>query len=72
MLAAVLGSLDEWLEAPAEDVLAAWSERDALRGQRVRWAAGEGVAAGIDASGALVVETDDGRIALDAGEVHLS
>jgi BirA family transcriptional regulator, biotin operon repressor / biotin---[acetyl-CoA-carboxylase] ligase len=72
VLAAVLGSLDEWLEAPAEDVLAAWSERDALRGQRVRWAAGEGVAAGIDASGALVVETDDGRVALDAGEVHLS
>ena len=71
VLAAVLGSLDEWLEAPAEDVLAAWSERDALRGQRVRWAAGEGVAAGIDASGALVVETDDGRVALDAGEVHL-
>ena len=72
VLAAVLGSLDEWLEAPAEDVLAAWSERDALRGQRVRWAAGEGVAAGIDASGALVVETDEGRVALDAGEVHLS
>ncbi len=72
VLAALLGSLDEWLEAPAEDVLAAWSERDALRGQRVRWAAGEGVATGIDASGALVVETDDGRIALDAGEVHLS
>ena len=72
VLAALLGSLDEWLEAPAEDVLAAWGERDALRGQRVRWAAGEGVAAGIDASGALVVETDDGRVALDAGEVHLS
>ena len=71
VLAAVLGSLDEWLEAPADDVLAAWSERDALRGQRVRWAAGEGVAAGIDASGALVVETDDGRVTLDAGEVHL-
>ena len=71
VLAALLGSLDEWLEAPAEDVLAAWSERDALRGERVRWAAGEGVAAGIDASGALVVETDDGRVTLDAGEVHL-
>jgi BirA family biotin operon repressor/biotin-[acetyl-CoA-carboxylase] ligase len=71
VLAALLGSLDEWLEAPAEDVLAAWSERDALRGERVRWAAGEGKAAGIDASGALVVETDDGRVTLDAGEVHL-
>ncbi len=71
VLAALLGSLDEWLEAPAEDVLGAWSERDALRGERVRWTDGEGVAAGIDASGALVVETDNGRVTLDAGEVHL-
>jgi BirA family biotin operon repressor/biotin-[acetyl-CoA-carboxylase] ligase len=71
VLAALLGSLDEWLEAPAEDVLAAWSERDALRGGRVRWTDGEGTAAGIDASGALVVETDKGRVTLDAGEVHL-
>ena len=71
VLAAVLAALDEWLEAPAEAVRSAWSERDALRGERVRWAAGEGVAAGIDASGALLVETDAGGVALDAGEVHL-
>jgi BirA family biotin operon repressor/biotin-[acetyl-CoA-carboxylase] ligase len=71
VLAALLAALDEWLEAPAAAVLGAWSERDALRGERVRWAEGEGVAAGIDASGALLVETADGRIALDAGEVHL-
>jgi BirA family biotin operon repressor/biotin-[acetyl-CoA-carboxylase] ligase len=71
VLAALLVSLDEWLEAPAGAVLGAWSERDALRGERVRWAEGDGTAVGIDASGALVVETDAGRIALDAGEVHL-
>jgi BirA family transcriptional regulator, biotin operon repressor / biotin---[acetyl-CoA-carboxylase] ligase len=71
VLAALLSSLDEWLEAPAEDVLAAWSERDALRGERVRWTDGEGIAAGIDESGALVVETDNGRVTLDAGEIHL-
>jgi BirA family biotin operon repressor/biotin-[acetyl-CoA-carboxylase] ligase len=71
VLAALLGSLDEWLEAPPEEVLAAWSERDALRGERVRWSEGEGVAAGIDESGALVVETDNGRVTLDAGEIHL-
>ena len=52
-------------------MLGAWSERDALRGERVRWTDGEGVAAGIDASGALLVETDNGRVALGAGEVHL-
>ena len=71
VLASLLASLDEWLEAPEAEVLSAWSQRDALRGEGVRWADGEGVAAGIDASGALVVETEHGRIALDAGEVHL-
>ena len=30
-----------------------------------------GTAAGIDDSGALLVDTDDGRVALQAGEVHL-
>jgi BirA family biotin operon repressor/biotin-[acetyl-CoA-carboxylase] ligase len=69
--ASVLRSLDRWLAAPAPDVLAAWRERDALGGQRVRWAAGEGVAAGIDDAGALIVETDSGSVTLDAGEVHL-
>jgi BirA family biotin operon repressor/biotin-[acetyl-CoA-carboxylase] ligase len=71
VLAALLVSLDEWLEAPAGAVLGAWSERDALRGERVRWGDGEGTALGIDASGALVVDTGAGRVALDAGEVHL-
>jgi BirA family biotin operon repressor/biotin-[acetyl-CoA-carboxylase] ligase len=71
VLGDLLSSLDEWLAAPPARVLAAWRERDALRGQQVRWSDGEGVAGGIDDSGALVVETADGRVALDAGEVHL-
>jgi BirA family transcriptional regulator, biotin operon repressor / biotin---[acetyl-CoA-carboxylase] ligase len=70
-LASLVDSLDEWLEAPDEAVLAAWRERDGLRGERVRWQGGEGTAAGIDASGARIVETDAGRVTLDAGEVHL-
>jgi hypothetical protein len=37
----------------------------------VRWARGEGIADGIDDSGALLVETGDGRVTLDAAEVHL-
>ena len=64
-------ALDRWLDAPAAEVLAAWRERDALRGQEVRWASGEGTAAGIDDTGALLVDTADGPVALDAGEVHL-
>jgi BirA family transcriptional regulator, biotin operon repressor / biotin---[acetyl-CoA-carboxylase] ligase len=70
-LVELLRSLDAWLGAPPARVLEAWRERDALRGQRVRWADGEGVADGIVDSGSLVVETADGRVTLDAGEVHL-
>ncbi len=41
-------------------------------GSAVRWAGGSGVAAGIDDDGRLLVELPDGgRVALDAGEVHL-
>jgi BirA family biotin operon repressor/biotin-[acetyl-CoA-carboxylase] ligase len=72
ILASLLDSLDEWLEAPGEAVLAAWRERDALRGEPVRWTDGEGTAAGIDESGALIVATRSGRVTLDAGEVHLT
>jgi BirA family biotin operon repressor/biotin-[acetyl-CoA-carboxylase] ligase len=71
VLDAVLVSLDRWLRAPPAVVLEAWSERDALRAERVRWAGGEGIAAGIDDSGGLLVDTDEGQITLQAGEIHL-
>ena len=71
VLARLLPSLDEWLSAPPARVLDAWRGRDVLKGQRLRWSAGEGVASGIDDSGALVVETSAGPATLDAGEVHL-
>ena len=68
---ALVEHLSARLEAPARDVLAAWRERDALRGRAVRWNGGEGTAAGIDDSGSLLVDTDGGRRALGAGEVQL-
>lgn len=52
-------------------ILTAWRERDALRGNALRWDGGEGTAAGIDDCGSLLVQTDSGTIALRAGEVHL-
>jgi BirA family biotin operon repressor/biotin-[acetyl-CoA-carboxylase] ligase len=70
-LSAVVDALARWLSREGPEVLAAWAERDALRGERVRWADGSGVAAGIDEGGSLVVDTDDGAVALSAGEVHL-
>jgi BirA family biotin operon repressor/biotin-[acetyl-CoA-carboxylase] ligase len=70
-LDAVLLALDRWLGQPADAVVAAWRERDVLLGDRIRWNGGEGTAAGIDKEGSLLVDTDAGRVALDAGEVHL-
>ena len=71
VLRRVLVALDRWLDRPASDVLAAWRERDALLGRPVRWANGSGVGGGVDETGALLVDTAEGRVALQAGEVHL-
>jgi BirA family biotin operon repressor/biotin-[acetyl-CoA-carboxylase] ligase len=71
VLASLLRSLTRWLDAPPERVLETWRSLDALKGDRVRWTGGEGIADGIDDSGALRVETGAGLVTLDAGEVHL-
>jgi BirA family biotin operon repressor/biotin-[acetyl-CoA-carboxylase] ligase len=71
ILTALLEALEPRLGEGADSILAAWRERDALKGGQVRWADGEGTAAGIDDSGALLVETDNGVVTLEAGEVHL-
>jgi BirA family biotin operon repressor/biotin-[acetyl-CoA-carboxylase] ligase len=74
---ALSAALGEWAEAPDRDVLAAFDERDALRGREVEWEGGAvepgaGVAAGVDERGNLVVEADDGRrLSLGSGEVSL-
>jgi BirA family biotin operon repressor/biotin-[acetyl-CoA-carboxylase] ligase len=71
VLAALLGSLDRWLDEPPPELLRAVRARDALLRQPVRWDGGAGIGAGIDDAGRLIVASDDGRVALDAGEVHL-
>jgi BirA family biotin operon repressor/biotin-[acetyl-CoA-carboxylase] ligase len=71
-LRVLLRRLERWLEADAETLLAEIRRRDALLGRPVRWSGGEGRGGGIDGDGRLVVITSDGgRVALDAGEVHL-
>lgn len=67
----LLGALEPWLEADANRVLDEVRSRDALLNRPVRWAEGTGVGAGIDGDGRLIVETGGGRVALNAGEVHL-
>jgi BirA family transcriptional regulator, biotin operon repressor / biotin---[acetyl-CoA-carboxylase] ligase len=71
VLRAVLDALERRLAEPAKKTLAAWRERDVLLGRHIRWNGGEGEAAGLDEHGALVVRTEAGDVALDAGEVHL-
>jgi BirA family transcriptional regulator, biotin operon repressor / biotin---[acetyl-CoA-carboxylase] ligase len=72
-LATLIERLDGALAAPDDEILASWRERDALRGEHVTWDGGSGTAAGVDETGALLVDLDGGggRTALDAGEVHL-
>jgi BirA family transcriptional regulator, biotin operon repressor / biotin---[acetyl-CoA-carboxylase] ligase len=67
----VLARLEIWLAADRRVLLDAVRGRDALLGRPVRWSGGRGVGAGIDGSGRLVVDTESGTVALDAGEVHL-
>jgi BirA family biotin operon repressor/biotin-[acetyl-CoA-carboxylase] ligase len=71
VLERLLVSLEAWLERPGAQVLDAWRSRDALSGAEIRWGDASGRAAGVDESGALLVDTPTGRVALDAGEVHL-
>jgi BirA family biotin operon repressor/biotin-[acetyl-CoA-carboxylase] ligase len=70
-LDALLAALSRRLDEEPDATVAAWRERDALLGERIRWADGDGVAAGIDDAGSLLVDTDGGRVTLGAGEVHL-
>jgi BirA family biotin operon repressor/biotin-[acetyl-CoA-carboxylase] ligase len=71
LLARLLGALQRWLAAPAEEMLDAVRARDSLLGQTVTWAGGTARGAGIDDHGRLLVDTLEGRQALNAGEVHL-
>jgi BirA family transcriptional regulator, biotin operon repressor / biotin---[acetyl-CoA-carboxylase] ligase len=71
LLERLLLALEAWLFRPLPAVLTAWRSRDALLGKTVRWQNGGGKGVGIDDRGCLLVDTDAGRVALDAGEVHL-
>ncbi len=67
----LLDALQARLARSPEELLEEVRGRDALAGQIVRWTGGRGRADGIDGEGRLLVITDDGPRALDAGEVHL-
>jgi BirA family biotin operon repressor/biotin-[acetyl-CoA-carboxylase] ligase len=75
---ALSSRLDRWTAAGEEEILAAWRERDALRGREISWDDGSdegelqrGVADGVDERGNLLVVVGDDHVALGAGEVRL-
>ncbi len=67
----LLRALTRWLRTSDSELLEAVRTRDALLDQPIRWSGDEGRGAGIDDQGRLLVETANGLVALDAGEVHL-
>jgi BirA family biotin operon repressor/biotin-[acetyl-CoA-carboxylase] ligase len=72
-LAELLQALEHRLSEAPDSTLRALRARDALLGREIAWDAGEGVGAGIDDAGSLLVRLGDGRmIALSAGEVRLA
>ena len=72
-LFALLRALETRLEESKLALLDALRERDALLGKPVRWDGGEGIGAGIDDGGGLLVHLPDGTTTtLSAGEVTLS
>jgi BirA family transcriptional regulator, biotin operon repressor / biotin---[acetyl-CoA-carboxylase] ligase len=73
LLASLLAALRRRLGEPAAASLRRWRALDALRGRRVAWERGDGLAEGIDEQGRLLVRLPDGGTqALQAGEVHLT
>jgi BirA family transcriptional regulator, biotin operon repressor / biotin---[acetyl-CoA-carboxylase] ligase len=72
-LFALLRALETRLGESKLALLDALRERDALLGKTVRWDGGEGIGAGIDDGGGLLVHLPDGTTTtLSAGEVTLS
>jgi BirA family biotin operon repressor/biotin-[acetyl-CoA-carboxylase] ligase len=69
----LLNNLETRLSQPVPAIIGDLRERDALVNQEISWSEGEGTASGIDNDGNLRVLTSNGqKIALRAGEVHLS
>jgi BirA family transcriptional regulator, biotin operon repressor / biotin---[acetyl-CoA-carboxylase] ligase len=81
LLSDLLRALESRIAEEPAETLAAWAERDALKGRRIAWGPpgetgaapeGIGVAQGIDGDGRLVVALDEGgQTSLGSGEVHL-
>ncbi len=71
-LAALNRELRRLLCTRDAEVLREFRSRDSLAGRPISWDGGSGFARGVDDAGHLLVDSGEGRVALGAGEVHLS
>lgn len=72
LAAELLCRIDMNMAKPRDEKLAVYRERMTLIGQRIGFSGavnGEGIILGIDETGKLLVQTENGRIALDSGEI---
>lgn len=72
LAAELLCRIDANIEKPKDEILAIYRERMTLIGQRICFSGavnGEGIILGIDETGKLLVQTENGRIALNSGEI---
>ncbi len=67
----LLAALGRRLAQSEAQILDEVRDRDALRGKQVHWAGNQGIGAGVDGEGRLIVVCGERRVALQAGEVHL-
>ena len=68
----LLAMLAAFRQMGASSWLQRYSLRDVLRGQRLQTSQGlQGVGAGIDADGALLLKTEDGQVRIDSAEVSV-
>ncbi|MGI8617147.1 MAG: biotin--[acetyl-CoA-carboxylase] ligase [Actinomycetota bacterium] len=75
LLAAFLQRFRSIIEGPAEEILARWRAVSATLGRRVEAIAvggdtARGVAADVDDTGALLIETGEGPVRVAFGEIH--
>ena len=74
LLTAILASLERRLAALSQDpgdILRSWrAASPSAQGTRVEWDGGDGITAGVDEAGALLVKTAAGVERIIAGELH--
>jgi len=72
MISTLVDVMGDYQEKGFESFMSEWEESDFLKGKSIQSSGGgSGIAAGINAQGALLVETSEGKSCINAGEVSV-